>query len=97
MKKKKTVPREYIPYVNNDQIYVSHELLFKNDVIKPGDKIKRKYDRDEYVFMRLAHHIGHDTTWVDAMSVTSGTWHSIRIDDIKCVIRPKRLRRKKVG
>lgn len=97
MTKKKALPREYLPYENNDNVYVVYELEFKNDVIRPGDKFKCKFDRDTYVFLRLAHHIPHDNTWVDAMSATKGSWHSIRVENIQRVIRPKKLRRKKVA
>ena len=97
MNKKKSMPREYVPYQNNDDVYVSYELEFKNDVIRPGDRFKRKFDRDTYVFLRLAHHIKNDSTWVDALSDNRKSWHSIRIEDIQKVIRPKRSRRKKVA
>lgn len=92
---KKRLPVEYVPYRNNDQVYVQYELAFKGDVIKPGDKIKRRFDRDTYVFQRLAHHTGNDTTWIDTISLSRGSWHSIRIEDIQRVIRPKKLRRKR--
>lgn len=92
---KKALPIEYIPYQNNDQIFVQYELAFKNDVIKPKDRIKKKFDRDTYIFLRLAHHIGNDTTWIDVISESRGSWHSIRIEDIQRVIRPKKSRRKR--
>lgn len=92
---KKPLPIEYIPYQNNDQVYVQYELAFKDDVIRPGDKIKKRFDRDTYVFQRLAHHIGNDTTWIDTISTAKGSWHSIRVEDIQRVVRPKKLRRKK--
>jgi hypothetical protein len=94
--KRNQMPREYIPYQNNDNVYVEYELAFKGDVLKPGDKFKIKFDRDVYIFLRLAHHIKNDTTWVDAMSDSRGSWHSIRIETIQKIIRPKKLRKKKV-
>lgn len=95
LNKRTSLPREYIPYQNNDDVYVEYELAFKNDVMKPGDKFKIKFDRDTYRFLRLAHHIKNDSTWVDAMSVSRGSWHSIRIDTIQRIVRPKKSRRKK--
>jgi hypothetical protein len=97
LNKKSSVPRQYIPYQNNDNVYVAYELEFKNDVIKPGDKFKKKFDRDTYVFLRLAHHIKNDSTWVDALSETNKSWHSIRIEEIHRVIRPKKRRRKRIA
>jgi hypothetical protein len=96
LSKRKPIPREYIPYQNNEHVVVYYELAFKNDTIRPGDKFKRKFDRDTYVFLRLAHHIKNDSTWVDALSEQRKSWHSIRIEDIQKVIRPKKSRRKKI-
>jgi hypothetical protein len=95
--KKKKPPIEYVPYRNNPHVYVYYELEFGKDVIKPGDKIKIKFDRDTYTFLRLAHHSKHDTTWVDCISLKKGSWHSFRVEDVQRVIRPKRSRRKKIG
>jgi hypothetical protein len=97
VQRKQSIPREYIPYQNNDNVYVAYELAFKNDIIKPGDKFKKKFDRDTYVFLRLAHHIKNDSTWVDALSMSKKSWHSIRVEDIQKVIRPKKSRRKKIA
>jgi hypothetical protein len=97
MAKKKSAPKEYVPYRNNPYVYVYYELEFGKDVIKPGDKIKIKFDRDTYTFLRLAHHSKHDTTWVDCISLKKGSWHSFRVEDVQRVIRPKRSRRKKIG
>lgn len=97
MKSRKKTPVEYVPYRNNPNVYVYYELNFKNDVIKPKDRIKIKFDRDTYIFLRLAHHVKNDTTWVDCISEKKGSWHSFHVDSIQRVIRPKRSRRKKIG
>ena len=97
MATRKRPPLEYVPYQNNPNVYVSYELPFGKDIIKPGDKIKVKFDRDIYTFLRLAHHIKNDNTWVDCISVKKGSWHSIRVENIQRVLRPKRSRRKKIG
>jgi len=95
-KKNGKPPVEYVPYHNNDNVVVYYELQFKRDVMVPGTKFKIKYDRDTYQFLRLAHHIKNDTTWVDAMSVSRGSWHSVRVENILKVVKPKRSRVKKV-
>jgi len=88
-------PKEYVPYQYNPNIRVVYELKFKKDTMINGTKFKRRYDRDVYQFLWLAHHIGHDTTWVDAYSMKRGSRHSIRIEDIQKIIKPKRSRVKK--
>ena len=95
--KKDSTPREYIPYEHNDHVVVFYELEFRNDVMKPGDKFKRKFDRDTYTFLRLAHHIKNDSTWVDCLSDSKKSWHSVRVADIQSIIRPKKSRRKKIN
>lgn len=96
MAAKKRTPIEYIPYKNNDNVYVEYQLEFKTDMILPGDKLKIKFDRDVYQFLRLAHHIKNDTTWIDCISVSRGSWHSFSLDKIQRKVKPKRSRRKKV-
>lgn len=94
--KKMGAPIEYIPYQNNDNVVVQYELQFGKDLIQPGDRVKIKFDRDVYQFVRLAHHIKHDNTWIDCMSVSRGSWHSFRLERIQRKIKPKRSRVKKV-
>jgi hypothetical protein len=96
MAAKRRPPVEYIPYKDNPNVYVVYELQFNKDLMVPGTKFKIKYDRDIYIFQRLAHHIPNDNTWVDAISSTRGSWHSVRIDSIKGVVKAKKSRRKKV-
>jgi hypothetical protein len=95
-KKKLGAPREYIPYVDNPNVVVYYELQFGKDVMVGGTKFKKRYDRDTYQFLWMAHHIPNDNTWVDAHSVSRGSRHSIRIEDIQKVIKPKRSRVKKI-
>lgn len=92
---KKRPPVEYIPYRHNENVYVVYELQFGKDMILPGDKIKIKFDRDTYRFMRLAHHIANDNTWIDCISLKKGSWHSFSIDRIQRKVKPKRSRVKK--
>lgn len=84
-------------YGFNDDICVKYELEFRGDLIKPGNLIKIKNDRATYKFRCLAHNIKLDSTWIDCMDTSNGAWRSFRIDKIKCLVKPKRSRRKKVN
>lgn len=84
-------------YLFNTNIVVQYELQFKDDLIKPGNLIKIKNDRATYKFRCFAHNVVEDETWIDCMDVDRGSWHSFRIDKIKCLVKPKRSRRKKVN
>lgn len=95
-KERKGPPKEYIPYADNPQVYVRYELQFGKDLMVPGTKFKKKYDRDIYRFLHLAHHIPNDNTWVDAYSISRGSRHSIAITDIQKIVKPKKSRVKKV-
>lgn len=94
MPKKKT-NKEYIPYSMNDNIHVYYELEYLKDVIKPGDKIKFKNVRGEFIFILMAHNIEKDVTWIDCRSTTTGEYRAFYVDRLKCLIRDKKSRRKK--
>lgn len=82
-------------YTNCDYISVVYELEFGKDVIKPGDMIKIKNMRGTYRFRCVAHNIPMDVTWIDCMDMENGAWCSFRIEKIKCLVKPKKSRRKK--
>ncbi len=83
------------PYQANDDIVVVYHLDFKNELIKPGDKLKFKNDRGTYVFVRLAHNQKIDSTWIDCYDFETKTTRSFHLAKLKNVIRPKKSRRKK--
>jgi len=85
------------PYHMHSHVVVFDELPFGNDVIKPGDMIRIKNRRGQFKFYKVCHNMQKDVTWVDCMDVKTLEWRSFYIDEIKCVIRPKRSRRKKQG
>lgn len=95
LQKRVGAPKEYIPYQHNPDVNIYYELQFGNDVMTDGTKFKRKYDRDIYQFLWMAHHIPNDSTWVDAYSMSRGSRHSISIEDIQKIVKPKRGRAKK--
>lgn len=84
-------------YPANDDIHVQYELEFGKDLIKPGTKIRIKNDRNVYLFRCLAHNSRLDVTWIDCISADGAGWRSFSIDKLKCVVKPKRSRRKKAN
>lgn len=92
-RKRKAISAE--PYGDNENIFVSYELPFGRDVMKPGDIIKIKNERGKFRFIKCAHHAGKDVTWVDVMNIDNGEFRSFYVEKIKLIIRPKKSRRKK--
>lgn len=84
-------------YLANDKIDVQYELAFGKDTITPGTQIRFKNDRGYYKFRCLAHHTELDSTWIDAVNVMTGAMHSFHIARLKCIVKPKRSRRKKTS
>lgn len=83
-------------YIFNDDIDVQYELHFEKDVIKPGNPIRIKNQRGIYKFRCLAHNIKLDETWFDCIG-PEGSWHSFPVSKLKCLVKPKRSRRRKVN
>lgn len=82
-------------YPGREDIFVSYEMEFGKDVVRPGTPIKIKYQRGVFRFRCLAHNIKLDSTWIDCIHVGDGSWHSFRVEQIRGVVKPKRSRRKK--
>lgn len=82
-------------YLSKDHIDVQYELAFGKDVIRPGTQIRFKNDRGYYKFRCLAHNTELDVTWIDAVNVMTQAMHSFHVARLKCVVKPKRSRRKK--
>jgi hypothetical protein len=93
--RKKNTNIEYIPYSMNPNIHVYFELQFLKDVIKPGDKIRFKNVRGEFIFLHMAHNSEKDVTWIDCRSPATGEYRSFYVDRLKGVVRDKKSRRKK--
>jgi|SRR6478735_6211717 len=85
------------PYsASQSQIVLYYEMPFKSDIIKPGDKIKIKNVRGQFVFKCLVHNLSLNKQWVDCMTDT-GFCRSFYVDRVSAVVRPKRSRRKRVN
>lgn len=83
------------PYWMFDHIHVYYELEFGKDMIKPGDKIKIKNIRGEFMFQKWVHNSKIDKTWIDCMDVKTGEFRSFVIHELRCLVKPKKSRRKK--
>lgn len=80
---------------HTSSIAVAYELKFGQDVIAPGNRIKIKNLRGEYLFRCVASPINGDRPWIDCISVDAGSWHSFPLGQLKELVKPKRSRRKK--
>lgn len=95
MGRKQTGYGEVIPYAVNPEILVNYELAFKNDTIKPGDKIRFRHIRGIFIFVRIAHNVRLDVQWIDCIDEKTRGTRSFHVAKLKSVVRPKRSYRKK--
>lgn len=84
-------------YRVNPDISVFYELKFGKDIIKPGDSLKFKDVRGTFKFIRLAHNIKKDVTWIDCFSPATGEYRSFYVDKLKGLVRAKKSIRKKLN
>jgi hypothetical protein len=84
-------------YKVNPDISVFYELKFGKDIIKPGDNLKFKDVRGSFKFIRLAHNVKKDVTWIDCYSPTTGEYRSFYVDKLKGIVHAKRSIRKKMN
>lgn len=96
MGKKNGIPMEIEPYAVNPEIFVTYELPFNTQIIKPGDKIKFRHIRGIFVFVRVAHNVRFDSTWIDCIDMKTRGTRSFHVAKLKTVVRPKRSYRKKI-
>lgn len=92
---KKKKEYDYVPYRINPDIHVYYELEYLKDVIKPGDRIKFKHIRGEFIFILMAHNSEKDVTWIDCRSPVTGEYRSFYIERLSGLVRAKKSRRKK--
>lgn len=77
----------------NPNWLVSEEYQHGRDLIIPGDKIKIKFERGEYKFIRHVYHTQKDVEWIDCVSEEG--FRSFYIDQLKSKVKPKKFRKKK--
>jgi hypothetical protein len=97
MSKQSNNDKESTHYGVNPDISVFYELKFGKDIIKPGDSLKFKDVRGSFRFIRLAHNIKKDVTWIDCYSPTTGEYRSFYVDRLKGVVHAKKSIRKKMN
>jgi len=92
---KRRVHQEFVPYGANPEIFVDYQLEFKGDIIKPGDKIKFRHIRGIFIFVRIAHNVRLDSTWIDCLDQNSKVTRSFHVGKLKQIVRPKRSYKKR--
>lgn len=97
MAKRKSNNEERPEYSVNPDISVFYELKFGKEIIKPGDMLKFKDVRGTFRFVRLAHNIKKDVTWIDCFSPTTGEYRSFYVDRLRGIVRAKKSIRKKMN
>lgn len=63
------------------------------DIIEPGDKIKIKFQRGTFNFLRHVYHTEKQVAWIDCTGVEG--YRSFYVSELKGKVKPKRIRRKK--
>jgi hypothetical protein len=97
MSKKSNNNEEQTHYGVNPDISVFYELKFGKDIIKPGDNLKFKDVRGSFRFIRLAHNVKKDVTWIDCYSPATGEYRSFYVERLKGVVHAKKSIRKKMN
>lgn len=97
MAKKREQDEQKTHYGVNPDISVFYELKFGKDIIKPGDSLKFRDVRGTFKFVRLAHNIKKDVTWIDCFSPTTGEYRSFYVDRLRGIVRAKKSIRKKMN
>jgi len=85
--------KQSTPLNLNPNWEISEEYKHGKDVIVPGDKIKIKFERGEYKFIRSVYHTQKKVEWIDCVS-TEG-YRSFYVDQLKGKVKPKKFRKKK--
>jgi hypothetical protein len=76
-------------------IAVSYEFEFNGEVIRPKTEIKMKNMRGKFKFRCIATNVRTGSSWIDCVDCESGEWRSFRVEKLKCIVKPKKSRRKK--
>jgi hypothetical protein len=81
----------------NPNIYWYPTLEFGKDTIESGTIIRFKNRRGTYKFRGLYHNTELDVTWIDCFEQSTSRMRAFYVDELKCVVKPKRSRVKKLG
>lgn len=83
------------PFPWNPNIHCYYELDFMGDVIKPGDKVRFRNRRGVFTFRGWCHNTEKNVQWVNCLDNKTMQFRNFYMDELKCVIRPKKSRAKK--
>ena len=83
------------PYPHNDAITVRDTYEFKGEVLERGKELRIKNARGTFTF--YSHGVNSDlgVEWVTVLSKFGGSFHSVRPDKIKDVVKPKAVRKRR--
>jgi hypothetical protein len=81
----------------NPDIYWYPTLEFGKDTIEAGTIIRFKNRRGTFKFRGLYHNTALNKTWIDCFEQSTGRMRAFYVDELKCVVKPKRSRVKKIG
>lgn len=77
----------------NPNWQVSEEYKHGKDTIAYGDKIKIKFERGEFKFIRHVYHTTRDVEWIDCVSAEG--FRSFYVASLKGKVKPRKIRVKK--
>jgi hypothetical protein len=77
----------------NPNWLVSEEYNHGRDLIIPGDRVKIKFERGDYKFIRHVFHTQKEVEWIDCVGAEG--YRSFYVDVIKGKVKPKKFRRKR--
>lgn len=81
-------------YSQRPDIEVAFEYEFGKDTLVPGTKIRIKHKRGEYKFRCFATNVKTGKSWIDVIEI-GHAFRSYRPEAIRCVVKPKKARRKR--
>lgn len=84
-------------YGTNPNCYWYPTLQFGKDLIENGTTIRFKNRRGVFKFQSMVHNTELDVTWINCFQPSTGHMRAFYVDELKCVVKPKRSRAKKIG
>jgi hypothetical protein len=93
MRKRSSMPvRE--PYNLSPAVKTYDTFTFGSEVVSPGAIIRFRNVRGTFKFIRFARNEEKGTSWIDCMSVKSGSFHSFPESSFSRTIKPRKYRTK---
>jgi hypothetical protein len=83
-------------YGTNPNCYWYPTLQFGKEMIENGTMIRFKNRRGVFKFQSMVHNTELDVTWINCFQPSTGHNRAFYLDELKCVVKPKRSRAKKL-